>query len=172
MVEQKSFREDLYFRLNTYNVFIPPLRERTEDIISLSEHYIKQFNIKFSKNFKGISEDAKNLLLKCTWKGNVRELRNVIERIILFENDSVIKNEHLQFLITLKGTPQSETAVETNRGLSLLPEEGIDSELDRIEKKLIQTALQITNNNKAEAAKLLKISPPNLQYRLKKYNIS
>lgn len=77
MVERKLFREDLFFRLNVYRIFVPPLRERPKDILILAEYFLKQFNIKFGKNFQEISSEAKNILSKYPWRGNVRELRNL-----------------------------------------------------------------------------------------------
>ncbi|MDQ7065657.1 MAG: sigma-54 dependent transcriptional regulator [candidate division KSB1 bacterium] len=159
-VENGLFREDLYFRLNVYAIHIPPLRKRPEDIISLAMHFMELFNIKFGKKFKRISPEAKAILLQLPWTGNVRELRNTIERIILFESGTVIKKEHLYFIEKPHPEKKSKTMFE-------LPEEGID--LEEVEKNFIKQALELAKYNKTKAARLLRLSPPTLYYRLQKY---
>ena len=92
------FREDLYYRLNVAKITIPPLRERQVDIIPLSLFFMNSFNEKFGKNFRGISPAARQMLLDYPWRGNVRELRNAIERVILMEDGEEIQPAHLTFL--------------------------------------------------------------------------
>ena len=94
-IEQKTFREDLYYRLKVFQIDLPPLRERKEDIPQLTQHYINQFNIQFRKNVRNIHPDAEKLLIHYEWPGNIRELRNVIERAILLENSTSIQIESL-----------------------------------------------------------------------------
>lgn len=163
MSEQKRFREDLYFRLNVCYIRIPPLRERGDDIIKLTEFFIEKFNKKFRKKFESIDKQAKELLLNYGWKGNVRELRNIIERVILFEDNTVLKKEHLLFLNTF---PVKNTVVTSD-----VPAEGLDLSLEKLEKDILTKALSKTKGNKSKAAKLLKLSAPSFYYRLEKYNL-
>jgi two-component system, NtrC family, response regulator AtoC len=159
MVDQKLFREDLYFRLNVYFIPVPPLRERPEDIIFLAESFLHYFNSKFGKNFEEITDGAKEILTKYPWKGNVRELRNVIERIALSEEGPSLTEEHLYVLQNIGRAPVGD--------FIKLPDSGVD--LEDLERTLIQQALNMANGNKTKAAKLLKLSVPTFTYRLQKF---
>ena len=163
MVKRNLFREDLLFRLNVFSISIPPLRDRTEDIMVLSEYFLKHFSSKFDKQFHGISDDARDLFLKHSWNGNVRELRNLIERVVLSENGPLIEAAHLRFM-------DSVQSGELSAGSIKLTERGID--LEEVEKKLILQAMKMAKGNKTKAAKLLNLSPPTLYYRLEKYGIN
>ena len=162
MVEVGSFREDLYFRLNVFQINLPPLRQRRKDILDLARYFLELFNRKFKKNFADFTPEAQALLSEHPWKGNVRELRNVIERVVLAEDGHDITAEHLDLL--RRGSRRSQTwqAFE-------LPEEGVA--LEEIEKRLLEQALDRTEGNKTQAARLLQISPPTLYYRIEKYDL-
>jgi DNA-binding NtrC family response regulator len=162
LVKQKSFREDLLFRLDVYRIVIPPLRERPKDIVDLACYFLKQFNLKFGKNFQKISPDAKELLLKHPWQGNVRELRNLIERATLYHEEEVLQKAHLGYI-------QSAPLVTLSEETFKLSEKGID--LNELEKKLLLQALELAKGNKTKAAKLLNLSPPTFYYRLEKYGL-
>jgi two-component system, NtrC family, response regulator AtoC len=159
MVDQKTFREDLYFRLNVYCISVPPLRERPEDILFLAESFLHYFNTKFGKNFEEITDEAKEILTKYPWKGNARELRNVIERIALSEEGPSLTDEHLYLLQNIGRAPVGD--------FIKLPNTGVD--LEDLERTLIQQALHMANGNKTKAAKLLKLSVPTFTYRLQKF---
>jgi transcriptional regulator with PAS, ATPase and Fis domain len=165
LIQQKLFREDLFFRINVYTIEIPPLRDRKEDIIPIALYWMERFNRKFNKKFTGISEDARQLLLRNPWKGNVRELRNVIERVVLSESSEIIEPPHLQRVPTF----QTHSSLADTSAF-VLPEDGMD--LEEVEKEFILQALKKSNGNKTKAAKLLNMSPPTLYYRLEKYGIS
>ncbi|MGA7563361.1 MAG: sigma-54 dependent transcriptional regulator [Desulfobaccales bacterium] len=160
------FREDLYYRLNVAQITIPPLRERQVDIIPLTLFFMNSFNEKFAKNFCGISAAAREMLLNYPWRGNVRELRNAIERVILMEDGGEIQPAHLTFL----GLAQPENRVQAalEPGMKLLPA-GLN--LDGLIKGLIMQALKQSNGNRTRAARSLGISRPTLIYRLGKYGI-
>jgi DNA-binding NtrC family response regulator len=164
LMERKAFREDLFFRLNVYPIYIPPLRGRTEDIIPLAEYFMERFSTKFGKNFTALSPEAQDILLKYPWKGNVRELRNAMERVIISEKGTLIEKEHLSFL-----EPPSQ--IEFSKDTLKLSEIGLDRFLEETEKKLILEALKLASGNKTKAAELLKISPPSFYYRLEKYGL-
>ncbi len=163
MVEQEKFRQDLRFRLDVFKIKIPPLRERTEDILSLAEYFIEQYSRKAGKKAPQISKEAEEQLLNHTWRGNVRELRNVIERIVLFNDVSIIEKRHLYFI---DWTPTTELTAADIR----LPESGFD--LEEVEKNLLCQALKLARYNKTKAAKLLHLTPPTFYYRLEKYGLN
>jgi two-component system response regulator AtoC len=165
LVQKRQFREDLYFRINVYTIEIAPLRERKEDIVPIALYWMERFNRKFNKRFSAISEEAQQLLLKNPWKGNVRELKNVIERIILSESSNRIDPEHLLRVPTFQ-----THGFANDSAPFVLPENGMD--LEEVEKQFILQALKKSNGNKTRAAKLLNMSPPTLYYRLEKYGIS
>ncbi|MDD5168241.1 MAG: sigma-54 dependent transcriptional regulator [Syntrophales bacterium] len=163
-IKNRTFREDLYYRLNVAKILLPPLRERKEDIIPLTMLFMDQFNEKFQKKFCGVSTEAGDALLNHWWGGNVRELRNTVERIILMENDSSISLDHLWFLknaqkMSSDNGPQVHEAGGNIHG-------GVN--LTEFNRHLIQQALDKSGGNKARAAKSLGISRSQLIYRLKK----
>ncbi len=160
------FREDLYYRLNVAQITIPPLRERQVDIIPLTLFFMNSFNEKFGKNFCGISAAAREMLLDYPWRGNVRELRNAIERVILMEDGQEIQPAHLTFLGLAQPENRVQAAVEP--GMQL-PAAGLN--LDGLIKGLITQALKLNHGNRTRAAKFLGISRPTLIYRLEKYGI-
>ncbi len=160
------FREDLYYRLNVAQITIPPLRERRVDIIPLTLFFMNSFNEKFGKNFCGVTNAAREMLLDYPWRGNVRELRNAIERVILMEDGQEIQPGHLTFL----GLTQPENRVQAAVAPGMqLPAAGLN--LDALIKGLIIQALKLNHGNRTRAAKFLGISRPTLIYRLEKYGI-
>lgn len=173
-IETGNFREDLYYRLNVAAIYIPPLRERQEDIIPLTEKFVKEFCGIFGKLPLKILPNAEERLLTYLWKGNVRELRNTIERIVLLEEGSELRLEHLDFLhprgIARPATdPTSQTLPAVPQNPFQLPPGGVV--LDELNKDLIKQALSLTGGNQVKAAKLLGLSRGTLRYRLDKYGI-
>jgi transcriptional regulator with PAS, ATPase and Fis domain len=164
-IRRKIFREDLYYRLNVAKIILPPLRERKEDIMPLVKLFMDQFNGKFQKKFCVVTEDAKEILLNHCWSGNVRELRNAIERIVLMENEKLISAESLWFL---KSSRNFVSPLHTEQ--EQLTDGGIHGgvHLTDYNKHLILQALDKSGGNKARAAKSLGISKSQLIYRLKK----
>ena len=161
-----EFREDLFYRLNTFAVHIPPLRERIEDIPMLSRHFLDFFTRKyFKKDLKGFSPEAAKALAAYSWPGNIRELRNVIERCVVLETGESISMMHLPVEL-MSGQP----LVERRESLRIiLPQNGIS--LDAVEKDLVQQALVRANYNKTKAAKLLNVSYDTLRYQVKKFDL-
>ena len=164
--EQGQFRKDLYFRLATIRIDLPPLRERPEDILSLAHFFMEEFNDKYGKRFRGISREAEQLLSGHDWPGNVRELRNSMERVVLLENDETILGQHLHFL-----RPEVATSSAGASGVFRfdLPAGGIS--LDEVEKAVILKAYEICDGNKARTARYLRVPRHILLYRLKKYSL-
>jgi two-component system response regulator PilR (NtrC family) len=159
LIEQGDFREDLYFRLNVLSVKIPPLRERRDDIPLLMEHFLK----KFTGDKKHFSKEATKYLVNYQWKGNVRQLENIIERMVLLCDDEVIDIDHLPEEIS--SVSKTEKAV--------VPPGGIDMEklMEDTEKAYLLNALEKTNGVKTEAAKLLNLTFRSFRHKLKKYGI-
>ena len=157
-----KFRKDLFYRLNVCPVYIPPLRERREDITVLAEHFISQYNLKFRKDIKGLQKDAQKLFLEYDWPGNVRELKNALERAMIFEDDSFISTQYLPIRLNGVSSFPKRSFEETS---------GKDLSLPGMEKKLLVKALNQANGNKTKAARLLNITRDTLRYKIKKLNI-
>ena len=161
-VEEKNFRNDLYYRLQVIPIFLPPLRERKDDIIVLANHFIDSYNKEFNKRVKAISGMAEKLLVDYDWPGNIRELKNVIERAIILGNEDTLLFEHLPLEMVAK------TALPTTSPTTFkLPPEGVD--IEEVEKELIRQALDVTEWNQSKAAKLLNLGIDAFRYRMKKF---
>ncbi len=160
-----EFREDLFYRLNTFAVHLPPLRERAEDIPVLARYFLESFAKKyFKKNLKGFSPAAAKALVLASWPGNIRELRNVIERCVVLETEDHISTEHLPVELSV------QPLVERRKNMRIiLPETGIS--LDEVEKDLVHQAMVRADYNKTKAAKLLNITYDTLRYQVKKYDL-
>jgi transcriptional regulator with PAS, ATPase and Fis domain len=165
-VKSGRFRMDLLYRLNTFPLHIPPLRKRREDIPLLARHFLRLFSqTHLKKAIKGFSDEAEELLCSYDWQGNTRELKNVIERIVVLENVETIMPEHLP--IPFSGKKPFVERRESTR--FVLPEDGIS--LEAMEKDLIEQALRRVDNNQTKAAKLLNMSYDSLRYQIKKFGI-
>jgi len=162
-IEEKIFRNDLYYRLQVIPIFLTPLRERKEDVIALAQHFVELYNKDFNKKVHGIAGMAERMLLDYSWPGNVRELKNVIERAIILGNDETLLLEHLPLEIVARASVQGGAPMSAFR----LPPEGID--IEEVEKELIRQALEITEWNQSKAAKKLTLGIDAFRYRMKKF---
>ena len=158
-VDEGNFRSDLYFRLNVVNVHLPPLRDRKEDIPELVHFIIKELNEQFDKNFASVSPEVMNALLKYQWPGNIRELRNVLEKSVLLGDG----NE-----ITLKHLPDEMKDISPSAEQSPAPGGTTLEEMERVQ---IYNALQKNNWNQTKAAELLGIHRNTLREKIKKFDI-
>ncbi len=165
-VQKKTFRQDLFYRLNVVELVVPPLRERRTDIPLLVDHFVRQFNREYRREITGVSVEAMDLMCSYPWPGNVRELRNVIERAIILEADETIEVAHLPKEARAHN-PKPGEAVPEN--LLVLGEAG--ASLEEVERQLLEQALARTQGNQVQAAKLLDISRYALRYRLEKHGI-
>jgi transcriptional regulator with PAS, ATPase and Fis domain len=163
-VKKGNFRDDLYFRLNVVKLQIPPLRERKEDLLPLFRFFINRFNEQFKKGFVQISKEAEEKIFSYPWTGNIRELRNAVERIVLLEKGDTILRKHLSFLGEGEGQRGEDFQFRPS-----IPPQGII--LEEVEKHYILEALKIKKGNKLQAAKMLGISRSALLYRMQKYGI-
>ena len=163
-VEKGTFREDLYYRLNVIQLYIPPLRERPEDISALCRFYLEHFNRKFQKSLQGIEPEFMEALERYDWKGNVRELRNVMERCVLFSQGPLLTGIEASLPLPGRGrpAPQDSFPIRDLRG------EGVDlrQEVDAFEMAYIKKALELTGGNLSQAAQLLGVTRFTLKRRL------
>ena len=159
MIKTGAFREDLYWRLNVVPIFLPPLRERREDIPVLIDYFLDKYNKEYNKKVS-LSPDALNFFIRYSWPGNVRELENTIERLVLLSDGDTITTDDLPLYL------KSELKLDDTREKSLL------KEIEEIEKARIIEALRINNYNQTKAAKALGITKRQIGYKIKKYGIS
>ena len=165
-VQDGKFRTDLFYRLSTFYMHIPPLRERKEDIIPLARHFLALFTNRYNKRIiKGFAAETEKLFESYAWPGNVRELRNLIERLVVLENVEEVLPEHLPSWLGKDGP----LGKKPGEGRFLLPDKGIS--LEELEKDLIMQALERTKNNKTNAAKLLEMSYDSFRYQMKKFGL-
>ena len=164
-VKKKEFREDLYYRLNVIPIFLPPLRERKEDIPLLINNFIEKYAQMFGKEIRTISSYAMELLMNYDFPGNIRELENIIERSVAMESSNIILPENLTLSTdTAPGEPKFDIEI-TDKGIDL------NAELEKIEKIMIEKALQRTKGSKAKAARLLNVTFDSLRYRMQKLSV-
>jgi transcriptional regulator with PAS, ATPase and Fis domain len=163
-VDEKRFREDLFYRLNVVSLTMPPLRELGDDIITLAEYLLKLFNVEFKKKVKCFTEEARQILLSYAWPGNVRELSNCLERAMIFVDKDTLDATDLVIL----GSPIHPTERKAHQWT--IPPGGIV--LEEVERQLILSALEQSANNKSKAARLLGLTRDTLRYRLEKYQLT
>jgi transcriptional regulator with PAS, ATPase and Fis domain len=162
MVKEETFREDLYYRLNVVEINIPPLRERKEDIGLLVHSFLEEICLQNNKPILNITKEAFEVLEGCRWKGNIRELRNTIENIVVLSNSNTIDVDDLPSYL-IEQTKQ--IAIEEDYPLDLT------TATQQLEMKNINKALKMANGNKAKAAKILNIPRTTLYYKIEQYNI-
>jgi len=163
-VSQGRFREDLYYRVNVVQLEIPPLRERGEDIVPLALEIVQQFNRELKKNFTGFTPAAADLLVQYQWPGNIRELRNVIERTMILSTEGEIDACHLPEEIR---DQRSDKIGEAFSSVDISPTGDQFLSLRELQDNYIEQVLAATGNNKTQAARILGIHPTSLQRRLK-----
>ena len=163
-VKRGNFRDDLYFRLNVVRLYMPPLRERWEDILPLFHFFVTRFNDQFQKRFSQISKEAEAYLLQYSWPGNVRELRNAAERVVLIEKGDTIFEKHFSFL-----TGKEEVRRSQPSSTPSIPPQGIV--WDEVEKAYLAEALRLKQGNKIQAARFLGITRSAFLYRMGKHGL-
>ena len=173
MVADGSFREDLFYRISVVPITIPPLRERDNDIILLSQHYIEEFNNKFNKNARGFTKEAEEVLVKYSWPGNVRELKNIIERVMILQDVGIfITWDDLP--IEIKTAASREMAIPVDEYPPYSSSYPVDYKLlidqltIKIKEQILTRTLELSNGNKTVAAQRLGLSRYTLLRELKK----
>jgi two-component system response regulator HydG len=167
MMEQGKFRDDLYYRISVVTIFLPPLRERRIDIPILTDHFLKEFSEKYRKEVQGVSRGARQALLAYDWPGNIRQLRNTIERMLVLDTDGLLDvNDLPQEISTLAGDDADGLAY---------PHSGVDMLVGRplkdVEAFYIRKALDLTAGNREEAARMLGIGERTLYRKIKEYGL-
>jgi len=181
-VREGHFRQDLYYRLAIISIFIPPLRERREDILPLVDFFIDHYNRKFRKSIRGISDETRRLLLHYDWPGNVRELKNAIERAMILEEDPVLRPTYMPFSVSqphsrvtafehTSSPPSGAQPLPEGRWLPPLSIPDGGTSLEGVERALVELALRQTGGNQTHAARLLDISRDALRYKMKKFGL-
>ena len=177
-MERGQFREDLYYRLSVFEIALPPLRERRDDILLLVESFLADLATNIGRPAAGLSEDAKDKLLAYAWPGNVRELRNAIERAVILCEGGLISSEHLPIAVGQTRTPPPAVAVAAGAAIpaSTAPPAGASApsglKLDDLERDLLNKALAQARNNKSQAAKLLGVPRGQFYSLLKKHGLT
>jgi two-component system, NtrC family, response regulator AtoC len=167
-----SFREDLYYRINVFPIHIPPLRERRDDISIIASYFLDTFSRSFGRDFKAISPEAALLMEEYRWPGNIRELRNVIERICIMNYGPTLLPEYLPQEI--RGTTPSGISLnvqQLDQSLQLSIGTGLDDAVMNFEKNIIRQALEKSRGNVLQTAAMLKIPRGTLRYKMDKYEL-
>lgn len=166
-VENKEFREDLYYRLNSFPIVIPPLRERKSDILLLVQHFINSFNAKLGRKVKGFTKKAQRMIYDYNWPGNVRELENTMERCIIMSDSDVIDVDDLPPNIRT-----NDGAYSHNNNHEIFGTDSAVIPFEKLKELAIRHALQVTEGNIQEAARQLEIGRATLYRLMEKYNIN
>lgn len=166
-IKEKKFREDLFHRISVIKIFLPPLRERGQDVLVLANFFIRKFSSKFSKPIKQLDQRAKQHIARYSWPGNIRELQNAIERAIIRSSRDTISLSDLRYEDEI---PDSDPSLEFES--NTLSIKGLKEKIEEMEKKLIIQALQETQGRRNKAAGLLEVSTRTLLTKIHKYRIS
>jgi Nif-specific regulatory protein len=158
-IAEGAFRDDLYYRLNVFAIFVPPLRERKSDVLLLADHFLEKYAREHDKSIRRISTPCIDMLTSYHWPGNVRELENAVERAVVVCDGNVLHAHHLP--------PSLQTAEASGTGFT----RSLDSAVTALEKDLILDALKSTRGNRAKAARLLETTERILNYKVRKYGI-
>ena len=172
LVREGRFREDLYYRINTVHIALPPLRERPEDIIPLAERFIDEFSLKYHRQISGLDDSAAEILKGQRWSGNIRELRNRIEKAVILSDSKILSAKDIQ----IDARSQSGMTGGTSGMTAMHPGIPGHSRLDREsmaeeEEQMVRDAIERTRGNISAAAKMLGVSRPTLYAKLKKYGL-
>ncbi|HET9949916.1 MAG TPA: helix-turn-helix domain-containing protein, partial [Longimicrobiales bacterium] len=154
-----KFREDLYYRLNVFTIFMPALRDRKTDIPLLVDHFVEKYSTSLGKAVRRVSTPAIDMLMSYHWPGNVRELENCIERAVLVSTGGVIHGHDLT------------ATLQTAQGSGTLPAASLEHQVSEYEKDLILDALKTARGNQTEAARILQTTPRIIGYKIKKYGL-
>jgi two-component system NtrC family response regulator len=172
MVEEEKFREDLFYRLNVFPMYLPPLRERKEDIPKLSYYYLRRFSRKTGRRVAGFADDTMETLVNYRWPGNVRQLKNVIERLVIMSDSSTLKS--LDFIgdLPMESSWNGFSIPETTQELNAIKRHLLEDYFARIQKAFIVKALKASNGNIKRASAMVGMKSPNFHSLMKKHNVT
>jgi two-component system, NtrC family, response regulator AtoC len=174
MVKEGTFREDLYYRLKVVPLHVPPLRERREDVLPLARLFLERFSKAFKKSFRGIAPSAEEILTSYSWPGNIRELKNLMERTVLLESGEWIEAQHLKLSGRVRAADEATLGQRVDDALTgMIPTSGIpfESLVEELERALILRASYATKWNQSRTAELLNLKRDKLRYRMKLYDL-
>ncbi len=167
-----AFREDLYYRLNVFPIFLPPLRERKDDIPRLAYHYLKSFCRKTGKKVEGFTDSALQTLVDYEWPGNVRQLKNVVERLVIMADDEVVNQAFVRHHLEMRRDPSSGGIPTSLKELKAVKKRLIEEQYGRIEKAFLQQALSAEGGNITRAARRVGMQRSNFSARMKKHGLT
>ncbi len=175
MMEDGDLREDLYYRLNVVSIHLPALRERKDDIRLLVHHFVRKYSLSVNRRIRGVHREALMMLMDYSWPGNIRELENTIERVVLMTEGDIITPEELELHFNrrhkiISKTPSAEPKNTSSESGIILPEQGVC--LEEVEENLILQALERSSWVQKDAAELLNVSSRVLNYKVKRFGIT
>ncbi len=172
LVREGRFREDLYYRINTVHIALPPLRERTEDIVPLAERFIDEFSLKYHRQISGLDDSAAEILKGQRWSGNIRELRNRIEKAVILSDSKILSAKDIQIDARSQSGMTGGTSGMTVTQSGFLGHSRLDREsMAEEDEQMVRDAMERTRGNISAAAKMLGVSRPTLYAKLKKYGL-
>ena len=172
MVEEGKFREDLFYRLNVFPIYIPPLRERKEDIPKLAYHFLRHFCRKTGKRIEGFSDEALESLINYDWPGNVRQLKNIVERLVIMADDTTLDLLYLLDQLQMKRSWKDNPIPETLKELKVVKKHLLEQVFGQIQKTFLIKALRVSKGNITHAAERVGMQRPNFCALLRKHHIS
>ncbi|MCP4575526.1 MAG: sigma-54-dependent Fis family transcriptional regulator [Deltaproteobacteria bacterium] len=172
MVEKNEFREDFFYRLNVFPVFIPPLRERKDDIPRLLYHFLRSYCHRVEKRVDGFSDDALAYLINHDWPGNVRQLKNVVERLVIMTDDRILEYGNLTDHLEVDHNPTHGAVPETLDELKNIKQDLLEKQFGQIERAFLQKALSGTQGNITRASKRVGMQRSNFSALMKKHHLS
>ena len=171
MVDEGSFREDLFYRLNVFPLFLPPLRKRKEDIPKLVYHFLRHFGKKTGKRIEGFSDDALEILVNHEWPGNVRQLKNVIERLVIMADRDILDSFDLLEPVQMKGFLRGDSIPETLEELKAIKRQLLEKNYGQLEKAFLLKALKACNGNITHAAERVNMQRSNFSALMKRHQL-
>jgi DNA-binding NtrC family response regulator len=172
MVEEGTFRDDLFYRLNVFPIFLPPLHERKDDIPKLAYHFLRHFCRKTGKRIEGFSDDALEMLVNHEWPGNVRQLKNVVERLVIMADRDILDSLDLLEPIQMKGFLKGDSIPETLEELRAIKKQLLEDNYGQLEKAFLLKALKTCEGNITHAAEKVGMQRSNFSALMKKHKIS
>ncbi len=171
-VEQGRFRQDLFYRINVLPITIPPLRERRDDIPKLAYHFLRQFCREMGRRIQGFSDDALQMLISYDWPGNVRQLKNIVERLVIMADEKILDHSHVMNNLQPSQDEKLEAVPRTSEDLKTVKRLILKKSYDPIEKALLQAALEAADGNISRAAQKVGMQRSNFSALMKKHHLA
>ncbi len=172
LVDEGKFRKDLFYRVNVMPITLPPLRERRDDIPKLAYHFLRQFCREMGRRIQGFSDDALQMLIHYDWPGNVRQLKNVVERLVIMAEEKILDHAHLLNNLQIPEKETLEIIPQTSEELKIAKRLILKKKYDPVEKTFLQTALKVSAGNISQAAKNVGMQRSNFSTLMKKHRLT